>query len=504
MNKKIYLKNNRPVIFKASRLLFFASFILLMNFLYSCQKDEEIVVSMGEPITLSSSATTLSLSQKQADQTVLSLNWTRGTNHGTGSSIAYTLEIDQAGNDFASAKIYEMGKGVFEKSFTAGNLNDLVLNYWGVTAGVSTTFEAKLMANVIIDGVEDGLSELVTFSVTPYNPVSSVLYMVGSATPKGWDIGNATELTPSITQPWIFDYQGPLSSGSFKFAVSQDGCWCQDFYTMNPDDDSKMIFNSGGSGDDIQWQLEEGGNYKMSVDLLELTITMERLAGPVFTSLYIIGDASPSGWNIGSPEAFTQSAADPFEFSYEANLTPGDFKISTFAGDWCDGQWINATQPDQLLSATDYNVTNGCDGPDHKWHVTEEEQGRYKITVNLYNSTIKIEKVMLYIIGDGGPNGWNIGAPEPMTLENGLYTFVGELGADNATGEFKFSKYKGDWCDGDWIIAATPDQSVTDNSYKIRYGCEGDDNKWRLKEGDAGTYKITFDLDNEIMAITKQ
>ena len=126
------------------------------------------------------------------------------------------------------------------------------------------------------------------------------------------------------------------------------------------------------------------------------------------------------------------------------------------------------------------------------------------ITINQYNKSIKIEKVMLYIIGDGGPNGWNIGTPEPMAIENGFYVFEGELGADNATGEFKFSKYKGDWCDGDWLISATPNQSVTDGSYIIRHGCEGDDNKWKLKDGEAGNYKITIDLDNEAMTIVKQ
>lgn len=473
-------------------------------FLNSCQQDEDVIISNGDPVALSLSANELVLSQETYASTALSFSWTRGSNQGTGSSISYVLEIDKSGNSFTNAKIFDLGKGVYEKSFTVSDLNDLVLNYWGIEAGIKAEFEAKVTANVTNEDVEDGVTEISNFSVTPYKPVSSELYVVGDATPNGWDIASATALTASASKPWVFSYQGQLTTGNFKFAVSQDDCWCQDFYTQDPADEGMMVYNEGGSGDDVQWVISESGNYKLTINLLDLTIGVEKLEGPAFSNLYIVGDASPSGWNIGSPEAFTRNGDDPFIFTYEATLTPGDFKISTFTGDWCDGEWLNPSQGDQVLTATDYIITQGCDGPDNKWHVTDATQGRYKITVNLYSSTIEIEPVMLYLIGDGGPNGWDIGAPEPMSYANGVYTFTGALGADNPTGEFKFSKYQGDWCDGDWIIAATPNQSVTNGSYTIRHGCEGDDNKWKLQDGDAGNYTITIDLDGETMTITKQ
>ncbi len=471
----------------------------------ACQKDEEIVVSEGEDIALSVSDSALALSQKQAFETVLIFNWSRGTNHSTSSSISYTLEIDTEGSDFATSQIYDLGKGVYEKNFTTEALNDLLLNYWNIEPGTVTSFEARVKADVTKEGVDDGVSETKTFLLTPYKPVSEELFMVGGASPNGWDISGATPMAANSASPWIFSYEGQMKVGTFKFAVNTDGCWCQNFYTQDPADAGKMVYNEGGSGDDVQWEITEGGNYKITVDLLSLTITVNKLVGPEFSELYIVGDASPNGWNMPSSEAFTVDAGNPFIFTYEATLTPGDFKIATFSsGDWCGGQWLNASQPDQVLTATDYIVTTGCDGPDNKWHVTEETQGRYKITVNLSKKTVKIEPVMLYIVGDGGPNGWNINNPEPMSVVDGLYVFEGALGADNPTGEFKFSKYQGDWCDGDWLVAATANQSVTDGSYKIRYGCEGDDNKWKLQDGDAGNYKITIDLDQETMTIVKQ
>lgn len=503
-NKKYKIQPARNILSSGSQLLLGALLLCAGFFLNSCQKEEEIVISMGEPIALSVSDSILVLSQKQAESNALNINWTRGTNRGTGSSMAYTLEIDKAGNNFSSAKSYTMGKGVFEKSFTVRSLNQLVREEWAIADGVASSFEARVFANITMEGVDDDTTEVKTFSVTPYKPVSEVLYMVGDATPAGWDIAAATQLTALSSTPWVFIYQGQLSSGNFKFAVSQEDCWCQDFYTKDPTSEGMIVYNEGGSGDDIQWNLEEGGNYKLTVNLLDLTIQIDKLEGAAYSNLYIVGDASPSGWNIGDPEAFTKNPDDPFIFTYEAHLSPGDFKISTFAGDWCDGDWLNPSQADQVLTATDFIVTTGCDGPDNKWRVTAETAGRYKITVNLFNSTIKIVPVNLYLVGDGGPNGWNINNPEPLAFADGVYTFTGELGADNPTGEFKIAKFKGDWCDGDWINPASPNQSVTNSSFIVTKGCDGPDNKWKLQDGDAGTYVITINLDTEEMMITKQ
>lgn len=95
----------------------------------ACQKDEEIVVEAGEDVKLAVSDSALVLSQEQFSETVLTFNWTHGTNHGTSSSISYTLELDTEESNFETSQIYDLGKGVYEKNFTAEVLNDLLLNY---------------------------------------------------------------------------------------------------------------------------------------------------------------------------------------------------------------------------------------------------------------------------------------------------------------------------------------------------------------------------------------
>ncbi len=481
--------------------------LLLAGFItYSCQEEFEVEVSQGEPVSLSASHSTVELSQKLYASNALELAWTRGSNQGTGSPISYTLQLDLAGNNFASPRSYEMGKGIYVRSFKGEELNSLLSEGFGVEAGSTAAIEARVIADVYEQSVEDGISEPVSISVTGYEPASSILYILGSATEVGDDIVNAIEMSSVADMPWIFIYEGELSPGRIFFSETRDDCWCKAFYTRDPGDDELMIHNKEGLGTDKRWLIPESNYYKVTVDLVDLTIQIDTAVAAPYTGLYIVGDASPSGWDIATPQPFTQNPDNAAIFSYEGYFSPGKFKISTFTGDWCDGDWLNASQEDQDLTATDFIITQGCDGPDNQWLVTEATQGRYTITVDLVNNLITIAPVQLYLIGDGGPNGWNIEDPEPMVFADGKYIFTGPLGADNPTGEFKFSKFTGNWCEGGWILATTKDQSISNTSMSFYTGCPPDelDFKWRLAEGEAGDYVITIDLENELMTVAKQ
>jgi hypothetical protein len=383
-----------PKAFKTGSISF-AMLLLAGIIINSCQKEFEVVVSNGDPISLSASDTILELSQKQSTSNALDLEWTRGSNQGTGSPISYTLQLDLSGNNFAGAITYDMGKAIYKKSFKVEELNTLLAETLGVEAGSSATLEARVIAVIYDEGVEDDISEAVSIDFTSYKQASDVLYILGTATSVGDDIVNAIEMTPTIDRPWEFVYEGELGLGRVFFSETRDDCWCETFYTRNLSDDELMTRNDEGLG---------------------------------------------------------------------------------------------------------------CDGPDNKWVITEETEGRYTITIDFITSSILIEPVQLYLIGDGGPNGWNIEDPEPMVFVDGIYTFTGPLGADNPIGEFKFSKFVGNWCEGGWILGTSMNQSITNTSMSFYTGCPPDelDFKWKLAEGEAGDYVITIDLENEVMTRTKQ
>lgn len=473
-------------------VLFFA----LMN--TACEDNLDGIVVNDNVLTLKVSAAEMVLDQKKSNEN-LTFNWTTGTNYGSSSAISYVLHIDKQGNNFANALEYQMGTNNFTFSINAASLNFILLNTFGIKAGVSQKFEARLTATIAESTTAPQIS-VVAFSLTPYQPVSTTLFMLGSATSAGLNILNAIEMTPSATSIGTFVYQGTLTTGSFKLPINRDNCLCQDFYTKNSNNTGLIIHNLNGSGDDLQWQITQAGQYKVTVNLLDLTISIEAVIAPPFSHIWIVGDASPSGWNIDTPKEFAQSSDNPYLFIYEANFTSGDFKIlAGTTGNWC-GEWYRPLVNGQALTLTAVAQNSGCT-VDNKWTITPTDVGRYKIILNTSSNTISIQKVNLYIVGDGGPNGWNIATPTSMTYSNGNFTYNGLLGADNATGEFKISKFAGSWCDGDWINAATANQPISKTNFITTHGCDGPDNKWKLKTGDAGTHAISINLDTQVMTI---
>ncbi len=425
-------------------------------------------------------------------------SWTTGNNMGTSSSISYTLELDKKGNNFANAQVYDKGQNVYSHDITIGELNNLLVDTYGATPGVPFEMEARITAT-FGDASVAAQTAVVDFTVTPFKPFTTKLFIVGDATPNGWDITAATELTVNSSNPTEFVYYGNLSAGNFKFTVNQDSCWCQDFYTRDAADENKIVYNEGGSGNDLQWTIDNSGLYKITVNVLALTIKIEEMNGPQFSNIWIVGDASPSGWTVDNPVAFTQDTDNPFIFTLECQLNAGHFKLlAGTLGDWC-GNWYRPLVDNQGLNETGVEQNSGCD-TDNKWQVTTAAAGRYKIILNTSNNTINFEPVNVYMIGDATPNGWNMGSLTPMQKNGSVYTWTGTLSA----GDFKFTKFNTDWCQGTELVGVTANQDISNTSFQERVKCAGGDAtdfKWKVKASQAGTYTIKLDLNTNQLTI---
>lgn len=102
--------------------------LLTVGLFSSCEQNLPDNIVKAGALALSASKTTIELNQKNSSNEAISLTWTTGTNHGTGASISYVLQIDKKGNNFTNAITEDMGKGIYVKSFTVGELNDSLLN----------------------------------------------------------------------------------------------------------------------------------------------------------------------------------------------------------------------------------------------------------------------------------------------------------------------------------------------------------------------------------------
>ncbi len=165
--------------------------------------------------------------------------------------------------------------------------------------------------------------------------------------------------------------------------------------TATPADAEATVDGDGEidlAGGDTIVAIEVTGKDNINKFTYRVTISLVQ-EGEIYSAIYMVGDATPAGWNIGAPEPMIQDAENVNLFTWQGDLFAGELKFSTFTGDWCDGDWLLATAPDQKLSIGDYTVYTGCPPgeEDFKWRVSADSIGEWIITVDVENGTIVFE-----------------------------------------------------------------------------------------------------------------
>jgi starch-binding outer membrane protein SusE/F len=471
-----------------SGLLILLAIFLITLVLNSCDNEKDYVIGKGEPIQLTASGTDFVLSQKQMNTAAISFTWTTGTNQGTESSINYTLEIDKATGNYSSPATFPMGKAVFVKKLTHGELNTLLLQL-GVTANSATPCKARILADVAADGIETGISE-VTFNATPYDPVSTTLYLLGSATSAGWNASNAIAMTASTDDPTTFTYQGSLFSGELKF-ITTLGQLLPSYQMGNTNSD--LVLRTLDSQPDNKFSITEAGKYDITLNLIDLTISIVKKAGPAYENLYLVGDATPNGWDIGNATQMVQNPDNLFQFTYEGVLKAGDFKFPVNRNtDWGQDMFMKDSS-----DSTKIYLHHGGDSDDSKWKISKENW--YKLVVDLEKMTITITPLDLYMIGSATPAGWDISNAIEMTQDPTnwyIFTWEGALTA----GEFKLPvNRQSDWGQDMYMM----DPNDPTKIYR-HIGGQSDDSKWTISDSEAGNYKITVNVQDLTIELNKK
>jgi len=477
-----------------SIVLFLA--ILVSSLLFSCKKEVVQDALTDNVLSISASAINVVLTPKKKEQTAIQFTWTTGSNQGTNSSINYTLEIDKKGNNFASAFIVDLGKGVYAQSYTHNILNDMALSKFNLQPGTSQELEAKIIVTVGSDKSGGQTSNVITFKVTPYTPVTSTLYIIGDATSTGWDANTAKALVPDANDPTRFTFVGTLNPGEFKFITTQ-GQFLPSYNKGS--NDSSVVLRTLDSEPDNKFALTQTSVYTIVVDLVNLSISIQKQAGAPYSKLWVLGDATPNGWDINNPSQMRVDSTDPFIFTYNEVLNAGEFKIPVATGNFGTDYYMPLTNHPPLTATSVQLVPSG--NPDYKWQITTP--GAYKITLNLRDLTISIKPftpyTALWMVGDATPAGWNIDNPTPMVKDANnpyIFTYNGPLSA----GEFKIPVATGNW-GGDFFMPAINHPDLGSQLVKFISG-GNPDYKWQIPS--VGNYKVTFNQLFETISIVKQ
>jgi hypothetical protein len=257
----------------------------------SCKKDEKRVQFEGgtDPV-LTASVTNnevIPLAFVNADNEAIKFSWTNPdyqfTTGLSSQDVNYTIEIDKAGEDFSSdvKKTISIANDL-STTLTQAVLDDILLNQLSLPKDVQNSIEVRVKAN-LLSGAGIVYSNSYTFLVTPYAIPPKVtppgtpplyadgrLFLVGSATPGGWN-NPVPEPAQEFTQ--VAGSEGtkyeiivPISGGGSYLFLPVNGSWNAKFgytganNTNNPDGDD---FKPGG-GDMLA--PAGSGNYKIEVD----------------------------------------------------------------------------------------------------------------------------------------------------------------------------------------------------------------------------------------------
>lgn len=344
------------------------------------------------------------------------------------------------------------------------------------------------------------------------------LYMVGSATPAGWNINAPTPLTVSPDDKYIYEYDSFLKEGEIKFVIST-GNWQAPF--IRPTESGAVIDETDivdyrfqhtleTETGDLKWNVTKAGRYHIRFDLRNWTMTVRYVVfdntRPIATpTIYMLGDATSASWSVDAPIELTRSETSETLFDWTGYLIKGSFRFFTTKGMWTQPflrPIVDATPVG--TEPTENSFQYDIDSEDSNWKVTKP--GIYHITVDLEKWTMATEYIKhsagtpipgsnLYMIGSAVPALWAIAGPtplEPNAAVQGLFEWEGWL----YTGQMKMLTRRGTW-EQHFIRpevneTTIGEQGINDGKLMFTLDEETGDNKWIVDK--AGYYRMRVDL----------
>ena len=447
----------------------------------------------GNTLTLTASASDIVLEESESSENCLELSWSTGSNFGTGYAIDYTLEIDNASGDWSGCWSESMGRRTYSRTFTVEELNSILQDNLGITAGTSGSFKARVTA-IVAEREDLAQTSEVTFSATTYAPVSETLYMIGTIEDNNWNVSEAIEMTRS--SGGIFTWEGITGNTEFRFVVSRDSEWPGYIKDTGSDSDDALVYcaEAPATTEGINFSIGETSFYRITANLLELTVTVEDI---LTETLYLIGDATPGGWSLDELSEMTMTEKGKFTWTGTLTTNGEGFKFVTGRNFWPGYVKASDDADDMTLR---YSETELSGDDDRKF--TVDEAAEYNVVADLLALTVTVTKTgeaeytTLYMIGDATSGGWSLGDATEMTMtEDGIYSWTGNLNS----GSFRFVVSQADFAPGYWKANDDPDDMSMVYSETSLSG--DDDRAFTISE--AGEYTVVANTDDLILSITK-
>ncbi|MCL2880412.1 MAG: SusF/SusE family outer membrane protein, partial [Treponema sp.] len=385
-----------------------------------------------------------------------------GANIGPGKTVAFTAAVVTSGTNPPDDTVTWSVSG-------AGDPNT------AVTANPADSHKATLTI-----GANENDGAVITVkaaSAADSSKVDSVavnvkrlanVYLVGGAGPSGWS-------TPIFTDSWMtpgdnytFTWSGNLKGGSLLFVTDYsdnplvwDGnVWGNGNWFVSAVKNAKPLvtpqpveFGVGQNSDDRNkpFRISVDGDYTIVLDAANDTVSFTAIPAPSVNYVWMVGDASISGWNLPLSRELTKSGN---VFIYTGLMIPGNFRFfvtdtnSAPQPEEGTGNWNIYPQLIRDPDATEDpgNITGqplpaiwipAGDPRDTNWAVPDTTAfGRaiYTVTIDPVNYTINAVKATdnftsdatVYMCGPATGNSWDLTTMYPMATVDGI-TYTGSI-----------------------------------------------------------------------------
>ncbi len=278
--------------------------VFALALVWACGEKEQPVFQQV-PATLINPApgSNIVLMQSEADE-VLLFEVSRA-DFGEAGNITYTLQMDVAGNNFASST--DLGSSTTTSiEVPVADLNAIALEK-GLDPGVASAIEMRVKSS-IDKNLPDIISDPVALTLTPYSLENPVMYVPGDY--QDWNPENDKTVIQSVNRDNIFEGFVHILSGSGEFKVTETPSWDVNYGTEG---NNTLVLN----GDNLK--VEEFGTFRLKVDLNDKTYEIGEKR-----KWAIIGEAV-GGWDTSDV---------PFMFDKENNvltvttdMAAGDYKF---------------------------------------------------------------------------------------------------------------------------------------------------------------------------------
>ncbi|NTS40581.1 SusE domain-containing protein [Flavisolibacter sp. BT320] len=456
-----------------------------------------MVTPYNDPSVLTATATTVTATLPNAAQAATTFNWTPSFNGYTGT-ITYAIQYDSSGKNFASPQEVAVGAGVLTKALTQAEINATAINE-GVVGGSAGKLEYRLKATTAQGAV--AYSNAISVTINTYVPVPPNLYIVGDATPGGWD--NPVPVPSqqfTKVDAYTFSITLGLTAGRSYLLLPLNGNWDSKYggATDGTAAGGGVLLKDGAVPGSNTPSPAVSGIYKIVVNFQTGRYTVTKVEVPA--NLYIVGDATPGGWDnpVAVPSQQFTRISDA-SYGIVINLKAGSSYLLLPS----NGSWDH-----KFGGVTDGTGTGGgallADGAVPGSNTpAPATSGLYKIIVNFatnsYTVTPYTGPANLYIVGDATPGGWDNPVPVPSQQFTKAGNAVFELTTTLTAGKsYVFLPTNGSW---DHKYGGTTDGTAANGGSLLADGDVPGSNT--PAPGTTGTYKITVNFISNTYKLVK-